>query len=130
MTLHVFTYGSLMFAPVWQRVVRGQYRQEQARASGYARFAVRNADYPGMVVHIDGVVPGVIYFDVDEWDLRALDAFEGADYIRENIEVQVETGPVVQASTYIYLPTAQLEPTPWQPEAFQLQAFLRTYCGE
>ena len=119
-----------MFAPVWQRVVRGRYRQALARAPDHARFAVRDATYPGLVAQPGGMVPGLVYFDVDETDLLALDGFEGADYRREAIEIQLESGLAVRASTYIYLRTEQLEITAWQPEQFQLQRFLRDYCGE
>ena len=38
---HVFTYGSLMFEPVWGGVVAGRYRSMPAVLPGYRRQRVR-----------------------------------------------------------------------------------------
>ncbi len=130
MTSHIFTYGSLMFPQVWQRVVRGSYRFESAKASGYARHAIVGETYPGMVAHAGSAVRGVLYFDVGQRDVAALDAFEGADYRRDEIPVTLESGATIQACTYIYLLTQKLTELPWRPEAFQMERFIGSYCRD
>ena len=58
MSAHVFTYGSLMYAPVWERVVVGRYQAAQASAAGFRRHAVRGETYPGVVSAAGGLVLG------------------------------------------------------------------------
>lgn len=128
MTTHVFTYGSLMFAPVWERVVQGAYRSSQAVATGFARYAIAGETYPGMIARDGARVPGVLYFDVVPVDVAALDAFEGIEYRRVPISVALASGESAAADTYLYLLPEKLSESPWLPEAFQMERFLNTYC--
>jgi gamma-glutamylcyclotransferase (GGCT)/AIG2-like uncharacterized protein YtfP len=128
--MNVFTYGSLMFAEVWTRVVRGQYRQSLAVAHGYRRYAVRDETYPGMIPDGQAEVGGVVYFNVNPADLEALDAFEGEDYCRAEIMLRLPDGGLLQAQTYLYLPTEKLSGASWEPESFQMQRFLETYVRQ
>jgi gamma-glutamylcyclotransferase (GGCT)/AIG2-like uncharacterized protein YtfP len=130
MSRNVFTYGSLMFPEVWEKVVRGKYASAPAVAHGYARFAICGETYPGMVAAQGQSVSGVVYFDVGPEDLATLDAFEGVPYRRDALQVRLASGEEVGADSYIYLDTAQLVGTPWEPEAFQMAHFLGTYCRD
>lgn len=128
MDIHVFTYGSLMFAEVWQRVVRGQYASHAATLDGYRRFAVRDETYPGIVTRAGGSVAGLVYADIDAADLARLDAFEGELYRRIDAVVTGANGHTMQVQTYLFLQPAGLTDQPWLPESFALQQFLATYC--
>ena len=130
MTFHIFTYGSLMFPQVWQRVVRGSYRAAPAVASGFARLEIIGETYPGMVAQPGSSVPGVLYFDVTAHDIAALDAFEGAEYRRDTVQVTLESGESVATGTYIYLLPQKLSESPWLPEKFQMERFIGSYCRE
>lgn len=130
MTCHIFTYGSLMFAPVWQRVVQGTYRSAPARLDNHARFAITGETYPGIVAMDGDSVAGVLYFDVSDRDIAALDAFEGIEYRREQVVVTLENGQSVVANTYIYLMTEKLSQLSWMPETFQLERFIGAYCRD
>lgn len=130
MSFHVFTYGSLMFPEVWQRVVRGEYRSAPARLDGHARFGIAGETYPGMVAAPGASVEGVLYFDVSPEDVAALDHFEGNEYRRELVGVVLETGESVEAGTYIFLLPQKLSGSPWLPEAFQMERFIGSYCRE
>jgi len=130
MSIHVFTYGSLMFPDVWQRVVRGDYRSAPARLDGHARFEITGETYPGMIPHPAARVEGVLYFDVLPADVAALDAFEGSEYRRDSVRVVLASGEAVEAGTYIYLRPEKLSGSPWLPEAFQMARFIGTYCRE
>ncbi len=128
--MHIFTYGSLMFPEVWTRVVRGGYRSAPARLDGFARFAIRDETYPGMVPMARGSVQGVLYFDVAAEDVAALDAFEGEQYRRDTVHVTPDAGEVLVAGAYIYLLPENLSESPWRPEAFRMARFLETYCRD
>ncbi|HZW22072.1 gamma-glutamylcyclotransferase family protein [Noviherbaspirillum sp.] len=128
MSCHVFTYGSLMFPEVWQRVVRGGYRSAPARLDGHVRFEIAGETYPGMIVRRGAAVDGVLYFDVSPADMAALDAFEGSEYRRDTVKVALASGEQVDAGTYIYLLPQKLSESSWLPEAFQMERFIDSYC--
>ena len=130
MSAHVFTYGSLMFDAVWQRVVRGQYRSAGATLDNHVRLIVDGETYPGMIARVGSTVAGVLYFDVDGADLAALDHFEGLDYERVCVPVSTNSNGIVEAETYLYLPKQRLLEQAWEPQEFQMQRFLQTYCRE
>ena len=129
MTSNVFTYGSLMFPEVWQRVVSGRYRSASAVVEHHVRLAIRGETYPGMIERAGCRVTGVVYYEVDPQDVACLDHFEGGEYRRaslvalaEEIEIPVEA--------YLFEATQRLLETDWQPETFQMQRFLDSYCRD
>ena len=127
---NVFTYGSLMFAPVWSRVVAGAYRQVPARLDGFDRFAVVGELYPGAVPAAGGRLDGMLYLAVDDADVARLDDFEGAEYRRDSVTVVAADGSTHTAETYVYLPVDRLAPAAWVPDAFALDRFLATYVRD
>ncbi|MBN9426983.1 MAG: gamma-glutamylcyclotransferase [Burkholderiales bacterium] len=121
--MHVFTYGSLMFDPVWAHVVRGRYASRAGEISGFRRYAVRDVTYPGVVERAGAQVAGRLYLDVDDEDLQRLDRFEGAQYRRIVVDVatrgsdgQPERLP---AGLYLFLPTERLLDGDWDPQRFE-----------
>ena len=134
LAMHIFTYGSLMYAPVWQRVVTGSYDARAGRIRGYARQRIHGELYPALLAAApESEVRGVLYLDVSPQDVEALDNFEGAgmDYRRIEVPVALEDGSVLNAATYLYLHPARVEEAPWDAERFEaegLQRFLDTYC--
>lgn len=128
MSVHIFTYGSLMFAEVWQPLVGGRYRSEPAVLPGYRRFAVPGVAYPGIVAAPGQEVAGLLYRDVAPDDLARLDLFEGAEYRREALPVTLADGSVLVAETYVWLDHGRLSDAAWLPEAFRLREFIMTYA--
>lgn len=122
--MNVFTYGSLMFDPVWQRVVRASYSSAGCSLDGFARFAVRGQAYPGIVPKEGSRVRGLLYLGVRPADIAALDRFEGSEYARIPITVTLDGGMQRAADTYIYLYPQNLTGSPWIPEDFDCAAFL------
>ncbi len=140
MPANVFAYGSLMFAPVWDRVVAGSYRSVPARARGYRRFAVLGESYPAVLpvagADADAAVIGRVYFDVAEGDLARLDAFEGDEYRRDSVAIELLDStfdPVAtHAGLYVFLAQARVSPDSWDPQRFaleQIDRFIATYVG-
>jgi len=130
MPVNIFTYGSLMFPQVWQRVVRGRYRSATATVHDHARYALTGESYPGMIAQAGGSVPGIVYFAVDACDVAALDAFEGSAYRRVRLDAGLDSGEKIMADSYLFVLPQQLSGQPWDPDAFRLKHFLATYCGE
>lgn len=130
MPAQVFTYGSLMFPQVWQRVVRGHYRSAPAVLDGHARFALTGETYPGTIVRPGASVAGIVYFDVSDADIASLDAFEGSEYRRDRVRIRLDSGEPAEADTYLYLLPQKLSESPWLPEEFQMQRFLGSYCRD
>lgn len=130
--LDVFTYGSLMFPPVWERVVRGQYRSEPAVVRGFRRVCVRDKEHPALVVAAAAApaIEGRIYRGVDAADLARLDHFETAAYARVSVAATVGS-ETVPAQTYLALNIDQLLLVDWDLARFErdgLPVFLRTYA--
>jgi gamma-glutamylcyclotransferase (GGCT)/AIG2-like uncharacterized protein YtfP len=126
----VFTYGSLMFAPVWTHVVRGHYSNARGTAIGVRRGAVPNEEYPGCTRKPDASTQGCAYFNVDATDLARLDAFEGAHYWREAVLIRSEEGQTFPAWIYLYRFGKTLTDSDWSPERFErdgMAKFLANY---
>jgi gamma-glutamylcyclotransferase (GGCT)/AIG2-like uncharacterized protein YtfP len=134
--LHLFTYGSLMFLPVWQRVVQGSYESRLATLKQHQRFALQGESYPAVVARAAQQVQGRVYFDVQPADIARLDTFEGDAYQRVFGEVTLlddsETlQQVTPVSFYLFLAQDKLSRTDWDPVYFErvgMEAFLATYC--
>ena len=100
--IHIFTYGSLMFDPVWSRVVAGNYDRCEAVLYGYERKGVRGEVYPVLVPSsMYSQVQGIVYFDVSASDLSRLDRFEGEYYLRKTEQVVTENKKSIPAEVYV-----------------------------
>lgn len=126
----LFTYGSLMFRDVWERVVTGRYECAVGVVREHARYLVRDMTYPGMIAQSDACVEGIVYFDISDSDMAALDAFEGEAYQRTSVTVELEEGRRIEAQTYLFCDFAELSGQAWEPERFEMQRFLQAYCAE
>ena len=68
------------------------------------RAPVAGADYPGMVPAAEGRVEGVLYLDLPASAWPCLDAFEGDEYQRSEVEVELADGRRLAAWTYVFKP--------------------------
>lgn len=131
--MNVFTYGSLMFPPVWHRVVRGDYAFAEATVHGFERMCVQGAAHPAMVISPRAAqVTGRLYFDVLEADIARLDHFETTNYARVTIAATIGTRAVL-AQSYIALNLQSLSDKRWDVRHFAehgLPRFLETYVAE
>lgn len=136
----LFTYGSLMFERVWERVVAGhpeRHPRIPAVLHGFRRQRVRGETYPSLERRDGAQVPGILYLDVEDPDLAVLDAFEGEDYRR--IPVRVVQSPArptglryveLEADTYLFVAVDKVEAGDWDPARFErelIDRFLQEY---
>lgn len=133
---HVFTYGSLMYDPVWRTVVAGDYRSMPAAIMGYQRRAVMGEHYPALIPSAEAAdaVVGRLYCDVSAEDLNRLDVFEGEQYQRSSCSVKVATDGELTCEVYIWRAhyNSLLSPEPWDLQAFEergLALFRAHYRG-
>lgn len=131
---HCFTYGSLMWADIMARVCGGELPSEAARLHGYRRHPVRGEDYPGLRPALAGVVDGRLYRGIDAAVWARLDVFEGADYERLQVEVELPDGRFETAGVYCFRveQAVQLLPGDWDPQRFESEGrerFLAQYVG-
>ena len=130
---NVFTYGSLMFASVWARVVRGDYRSTEATVHGFRRVCVRGRHHPALIISANAApVAGRLYFDVSAEDIARLDHFESSQYARLAIAVTV-AGHAVSAQSYLALNVDSLLSEDWSLTEFEqhgLPIFNATYVVE
>lgn len=129
---HVFVYGTLMWEEVAHGVITGRYRKAPAVLHGYSRKWVRYEWYPGIVPDSDASVNGWIWFDVSADDLRRLDEFEGDEYVRTQVTVQLDTGEELPVDVYRIRDERLeiLETADWDEEQFEqhgLPEFIVSY---
>jgi gamma-glutamylcyclotransferase (GGCT)/AIG2-like uncharacterized protein YtfP len=133
--VNIFTYGSLMFEEVWQRVVGEKYRHTRARLYGYRRLKVRQEVYPAVVEASPEVyVEGRLYFDITETDVCRLDRFEGEYYRKETVKCRLAGGRACPAAVYVFKNAyrCRLTEEAWDPAEFAqtgLRVFLARYRG-
>ena len=119
--MHLFTYGTLVFPEVWQRIAVREATAERATLRGFAIYRVKNAVFPGIVrAGEEDRVAGVLYRDLDEDTLFELDAYESDFYERLDVSVVTEKGESVECQAY-FLPDSRrnmLTDEPWDAEWF------------
>ena len=120
MTTHCFTYGTLMCADIMSAVSGRKLVGEPASLGGYSRHAVRGEDYPGIRIHPNTRVQGMLYRNLDITALERLDAFEGEQYSRESVTVTLVDGSTIGADTYVIRPeyVSLLLPEDWDFDDF------------
>jgi len=133
--MNIFTYGTLMFSPVWDTVVKANYRAASATLKGYSRRKISNAIYPvAFESEPQDFIEGMVYYDVELADIKRLDEFEGAYYRRTTIRAQLKDHTPVEADAYIIRPRYQhlISAQEWNPHDFQqrcLSEFMSAYEG-
>jgi gamma-glutamylcyclotransferase (GGCT)/AIG2-like uncharacterized protein YtfP len=130
---HIFTYGSLMFDPVWSRVVDGSYDRCEAILQGYDRKGVRHEVYPVIVPStIHSLVQGIVYLDVSSSDLAKLDGFEGEYFFRKKEQAVTPDMTILPVEVFVLKEEyyAIISSAKWDPEHFSttgIHFFIHTY---
>lgn len=100
--MNLFTYGTLIFADIWQCVVGHAAESTPAELSGYRVLRVVDDLFPVMIPGTtDDRASGVIYFDLTDQDLQRLDDYEAYLYERKEVHPVTEDGSSVACQTYL-----------------------------
>lgn len=118
-----FTYGSLMVPQIMARAcgcALEALRAQPAVLPGYVRHPVRGQQYPGIRPQAGARVEGILYAGLQAAMLERLDAFEGAEYLREEVEVELADGLRLKAWAYVFRAefAERLLPGEWSFERF------------
>jgi gamma-glutamylcyclotransferase (GGCT)/AIG2-like uncharacterized protein YtfP len=117
--MRLFTYGTLMFPEVWQRISIGVVPAEPAVLRGYAMYRVKDAVYPGIIrAESASEVRGQVYTDLDEDTLFELDTYESSFYQRLPVRVTLASDEEVECHAYIVPDSRRdlLTTEPWDSE--------------
>jgi len=132
---NIFTYGSLMFDPVWSKVVAGSYDRLESVLRGYDRKGVYNEFYPVVVPStFNSQVRGIVYRNVSISDLDRLDRFEGEYYFRKTEKVITLDMTILAAEVYVLKEEyySIISPQEWDPVHFSttgIHSFMHSYMG-
>lgn len=101
MTSRLFVYGTLQDEHVVERLLGRRLPWQPAVLEGYCRMLDASIGYP--VVHplAGASVDGRLLDGVDQEALAALDAYEGREYRRVTVRVQMSDGRAVDAYAYV-----------------------------
>jgi gamma-glutamylcyclotransferase (GGCT)/AIG2-like uncharacterized protein YtfP len=134
--MHVFTYGTLMFADVWQAVVGRPFATVGGRLPGFSIYRVRDAVFPGIIAAAsEQAVHGLLYLDVDAESVARLDRFEDDFYQRQPVVIACDDGRQREAQAYLvpHENRAVLTDEPWSAESFMargdLARFVANFAG-
>jgi gamma-glutamylcyclotransferase (GGCT)/AIG2-like uncharacterized protein YtfP len=126
---NLFTYGSLMFPIVWNRVVQHEYRSALATIHGFRRVAVRDKEHPALIIAKGAAaIEGRVYFDVSKDDIARLDRFETQRYARVGVAVTLAAMPIV-ADAYLALNHDELTDHDWNVLKFEREGLPRFMAG-
>lgn len=73
--------------------------------------------YPGIAKDPNEEVEGVLYFDINDQDLKTLDEFE-FEYNRDTVEIVGGDGKMYEAGTYVIKNVERMSEKHWEPEHF------------
>ena len=115
-----------------QRLVLGRELPGGRPASlpGQAVRRVRGTAYPVICREPAARARGTAYSGLSEADASALDRYEGPEYRREAMEVELADGSRVTAELYLPCAPVPTEERPWELESWQAEeksAFLGAY---
>jgi gamma-glutamylcyclotransferase (GGCT)/AIG2-like uncharacterized protein YtfP len=118
----LFVYGTLQYPELLEQLLGRVPPHRPARLEGYARYTVRGAEYPGILLqegaHTDGwILSGI---QTSEWD--RLDQYEDDLYERRLVSLDLTDGGRITAHTYI-IPDRNrhaLSNQPWQKRPSKL----------
>ena len=139
-----FFYGTLMLPAILNRVIQNpsiaipssRITTSPAVLPAFRRHRVKRADYPAILPSKDkdASVQGVLVCGLSDADMRRLDRFEGDEYRRRDVQVQVleakneksnghgedRDNKMVRAETYVWIAGKdQLEGREWDFEEFR-----------
>lgn len=115
MRRHLFAYGTLQHPRIIGRILNRIPPAASARLPGFARFRIRDEDFPGIIPAEDSNLDGTVFFDISDPEWERLDAYESNLYQRQTLWVTAAEGIRMQAETYVIPPQNENDLTrdPW-----------------
>ena len=100
----LFVYGTLQSSELMHRLLGRLPPSCPALLHGYARYAVKNEDFPGLVPETEASTNGLLYENLSDKELARLDQYESEMYDRPCLEVHLASGETCEAHVYVVSP--------------------------
>lgn len=120
-----------MWPQIIEEVIGRPIAGTPARLLNVRRVGVRGEVYPAIIPFDGGVVDGMLYENLSAAEMDALDRFEGPEYERRSVTLDVN-GAAVNSETYFAADVLLLEDGDWSPESLsseRLAGFQQAYKG-
>lgn len=117
---NLFAYGTLMCPDILQAVTGKIFKSEKAVLNNFARHLVKQEIYPGLIKNKNEKVEGIVYFNIPDDVWEKLDFFEGEMYFKQNVDIKIFDGTIINAVTYVTKSkfANQLENYDWEYNSF------------
>ncbi len=102
--MNLFVYGTLLDPEIMRLVSGKDYQRSAAVLPGYACRKLADVVYPAIMACQDVSTSGVVYTSVPLEDIFLLDRYEGNEYVRQTVAVNMSDGSQVAAETYVIAP--------------------------
>ncbi|MDX8341575.1 gamma-glutamylcyclotransferase family protein [Draconibacterium sp. IB214405] len=120
--INVFVYGSLLFAEIAEGLCQQKLHAENAVLFGFARHAIKGADYPAIIRSENSKVNGKVLLNLDEKAMEILTFYEDNDYELVPVKVELNSGSI-DAVVYVWTGGNEfLEPFDWDAEQFRKES--------
>ena len=118
----LFCYGTLMMPAIREWVMNKNLTHCEAELKNHRRFCVKGKSYPGITYAEGQLVKGVLIENLTSEDWLRLDEFEGIEYQRIEVEVQL-TDRTFLTQVYLYRENYhdQITLEDWSPEKLKLE---------
>ncbi|MBM9538013.1 gamma-glutamylcyclotransferase family protein [Desulfobulbus alkaliphilus] len=131
----LFCYGTLQSSLVMKAVTGQEFSGQEATLNNWARFRVRDSEYPGIIPQQDSLVSGKLYWGLSDEAMKKLDAFEGDKYERVIVQVAKADGSYEDAYVYAIKEDCQqfLSKDPWDFDRFMqngLEKFIHWFVED
>lgn len=116
----VFAYGTFLFPQIMDAITGRKHEGQKAKLYNFAAFKVKGDIYPG-IWPLEGVqTEGIVYHNVTEEELEAMDRYEGEEYNRELLKVETEDGEMHKVWVYTFRAAYKhlLSEIPWNMEMY------------
>ena len=120
--MNVFVYGSLLFPEIAHGLCGKKLKSEDATLSGYARFALKGADYPVIIKKDNSTVKGKVLLNLNENAIYLLTFYEGDEYGMAPVKVETDSG-IINAVAFVWMAGNELlEDFDWSKEQFEAES--------
>jgi gamma-glutamylcyclotransferase (GGCT)/AIG2-like uncharacterized protein YtfP len=100
----LFAYGTLQHPDVMKHVLGRLPETAPARLSGYARYRMRDYDFPGIVPENDSSIDGTLFMNITPAEWERLDEYEADFYVRTAVYAHSLHGESCRAFAYVVPP--------------------------
>ncbi|WP_347839651.1 gamma-glutamylcyclotransferase family protein [uncultured Draconibacterium sp.] len=120
---NLFVYGSLLFSEIAEQLCGQKIKTANAALKGYARFALKGADYPAMIKKQNSLVYGKVLLNLTPEAVELLTFYEGNEYEIRPLRVELANEKKINAFGFLWTGGDEyLEAFDWDKKHFELES--------